>query len=140
MNNQQMNNQQTSTQPNTQLPPLQSSPTQLEQTTRVCKSWWYYPFIPTFTLLGLVQGRIGWRALSSYQWRFWLTITILCYLTINHSPLVFLFQRSLNIFREVCFCDAIRLIRSVDLIEGAFIVTSSYGNTLKYLTCRSLCF
>lgn len=108
--------------------------------TKKIKSWWYYPIIPTFTLLGLIQGRIGWKPLASYQWRFWLTITILCYLTINQSFLVYLFQRSLNLFREVCYCDAIRLIRSTDLIEGAFIVSSPYSKTFKYLTCRSLCF
>lgn len=121
-----------------QTPQRISPPSTLSEVKTKALYIYNYAWIPQFSVLGLVQGKIGWKSLSSFQWKFWITMFLLAYMTFQGSILIYYFQSALNWWRLKCNCDSISLIRNVGLIEGAYIVY--YGKeSLPYLFCRSFC-
>lgn len=103
--------------------------------------FWFYPYLPYLSFSNLFKGKspLGFSSLSSIEWRYWTIMLALCFMTLYDQGIWYL-QRGLNLFREVCYCDAIRVMRMSDTVEGlALWLTDDRFSTAKYFTCRTLC-
>ena len=74
------------------------------------------------------------------SWKFYLFLVFLSIVLLHLPYVAFVLQRCFNVFREICSCDLIYLIRRFDFIEG-FMLYFSFDKTKewKYFICRSLC-
>jgi hypothetical protein len=101
---------------------------------------WKMPVIP---YISLSKMRFGFSSLSELQWKYWIIMTGLGYITM--TGYTWHLQRALNYLREYCSCDFIHVIRKSDTVEAlSLFATYMRSNNLNadmghYFMCRSLC-
>jgi len=104
----------------------------------VCADYVYIPVLNTKVLFNW-EFPLTFVPLKRTNWRIWLTLFVLCNLTMNNSPCIYYFQRGLNYLRELFLCDGVRLSRSFDLVEATNILMKDKLTTSKYFFRREIC-
>ena len=75
------------------------------------------------------------------NWRYWITLFTLGYITFYQGMMGWYFQRSINYIREACYCDLIRISTSSSVLEGSWLLlfTHHKQQQLKYFGRKLVC-
>lgn len=102
----------------------------------------YAYVIPYFNPKALLiwKSPVGLMSLREFNYKYWSVMLLLAYFTYYPNPISWGFQRSVNMVREACFCDMIKMTSSSYLVEGVWLVTiQDRWSQASYLFRRFLC-
>ena len=101
---------------------------------------WTFPFIPSFGLRSLLEGKVPFYSLQQVHWRFWIITGSIGLITVSQCHDLAL-QRFFNYGRTICKCDIIKITRMSDTVEGAVLwwKSSNPDKLRDYFLCRSVC-
>ena len=100
---------------------------------------WTVPLIPSISYTKIVNGQVKMISLKQLQWRYWITALMLGFATYHRFFVIYYMQRSLNVHREACLCDATRALSKISPVEALFLRFGNTDLTQQYLICRETC-
>lgn len=103
----------------------------------------YSYIIPYFSpkAMFLWKSPIGFTNLKSLNYRYWITALAVAYFAFYPNITGWYIQRGINLIREQCLCDIIRMNVIGPAYEGAWLMsTEDRWSKFNYLMRRFICY